>query len=121
MGALLVFHLLGLYPIPSSTHLLLGAPFLSSYTLTNAALGTSTIVRVEGFDAATLTANPPAGSRLFVQRVVVNGVQKAGVCWIEFGEVLGGGEVVITVGSEPRADGCGEGGLPESLGTGGFA
>lgn len=123
MGALLVFHLLGLYPVPASTQLLIGSPFLSSYTLSNAALGTTTTVTVDGFDDATLTASPPAGSRLFVQKVTVNGVERPSVCWIAFEDVVGGGEVVISVGADPRADGCGseDSALPDSLSTGGFA
>lgn len=121
MAALLVFHLLGLYPVPSSTHLLLGSPFLSSYTLTNAVLGTTTTVRVENFDPETLTLEPPAGSRLYVQSVSVRGMVREGICWVEVGDMFGGGEVVITVGAEPRSDGCGDGGVPESLSMGGFA
>jgi putative alpha-1,2-mannosidase len=121
MASLLVFHLLGLYPVPASRQLLLGSPFLSAYTLSNDLLGTRTTVTVAGFDPATLAAAPPAGSRLFVQNVTVRGAPAKSVCWLDFADLTGGGEVVITVGATPRADGCGPGGLPDSLATGGFA
>jgi putative alpha-1,2-mannosidase len=122
MAALLVFHLLGLYPVPSSKQFLLGSPFLSAFTLTNDLLGTTTSFTVQGFDPSTLVATPATGSKLYVQSVTVNGVERESVCWIGFEDVTSGGEVVITVGSSPRSDGCGSGAspLPDSLATGGF-
>ncbi|GLB41005.1 putative glycoside hydrolase family 92 protein [Lyophyllum shimeji] len=124
MASLLVFHLMGLYPVPSSTQFLIGSPFLSSYTISNNALGTRTTFTVRGFDATTLVSAPPKGSRLFVKRVIVNGEAKGSVCWIDFGDVVGGGEVVIEVDGDAeaaKARGCGEGqgALPDSLETGG--
>uniref|UniRef100_A0A8H7Y0Z8 Glycosyl hydrolase family 92 domain-containing protein n=1 Tax=Psilocybe cubensis TaxID=181762 RepID=A0A8H7Y0Z8_PSICU len=73
MAAHLIFHLLGLYPVPASRQLLLSTPFLSSYTLHNGLLGTGTTVTVSGFDLATLVKAPPTGSRLYVQSVTING------------------------------------------------
>ncbi|KAF9562100.1 hypothetical protein CPC08DRAFT_688216 [Agrocybe pediades] len=122
MAALLTFHLLGLYPVPASKQLLISSPFVSSYTIHNALFGTETNVTVQGFDKATLTKTPPAGSSVHVQKVVVNGVERDTVCWIDFDDIVGGGEIVIEVGPNPRDVGCGEGdaALPSSLEKGGF-
>ncbi|KAG5341467.1 hypothetical protein C0989_010224 [Termitomyces sp. Mn162] len=125
MASLLVFHLLGLYPVPASTQLLIGSPFLSSFTLHNNLLGTSTKFSVNGFDPASLTSSPPSGSRLFVKSVMVNG-KLGSLCWINFFDVIGGGEVVIEVDGDATSAaqrGCGAAvsqPLPDSLETGGF-
>ncbi|KAF9527225.1 glycosyl hydrolase family 92-domain-containing protein [Crepidotus variabilis] len=124
MGALLSFHLLGLYPVVSTNQLLISAPFFSSYTITNPLLGTSTTVRVVNFNKNTLTATPPAGSNIYVQSVTVKGVKRPGICWIEWENLVGGGEIVIELGPNPLAGGCSIDGTdnqrPSSLETGGF-
>ncbi|KAF5366597.1 hypothetical protein D9758_008976 [Tetrapyrgos nigripes] len=124
MASLLVFHLLGLYPVVASKQFLIGSPFVSSFTLVNDFLGTQTRFIVNGFDEATVTANPPNGSRLFVKSVVINGVQSDSLCVIDFDDVIGGGEIVLEVDGDAEAAqtrGCGSTGLPDSLETGGFA
>lgn len=126
MASLLVFHILGMYPVPASKQLLLGSPLVSSFTLHNDFLGTSTSFTVHGFDPSSITASPPAGSRMYVTGVSVNGRELESVCWISFDDVVGGGEVVITVDGDAAAAetrGCGSGtiALPDSLGSGGFA
>ncbi|KAF8994041.1 glycosyl hydrolase family 92-domain-containing protein [Cyathus striatus] len=124
MAALLTFHLLGLYPVPSSTQLLIGSPFVSSYTIHNALFDTSTTVTTRNFDSSTLVQIPPAGSRLYVQSVTVNGEVRGSICWIDWKDLVGGGEIVIEVGSDPAvAKGCGEGegARPDSLESGGFS
>ncbi|KAJ4478407.1 glycosyl hydrolase family 92-domain-containing protein [Lentinula aciculospora] len=123
MAALLTFHLLGLYPVQTSTQLLIGSPFVSSYTLTNAVFNTSTTFTVSGFDSTSLVASPPSGSRVFVKSVTVNGVDTGSVCALDFSDVVGGGEIVIEVDGDAIAAasrGCGPAGLPYSLETGGF-
>lgn len=123
MASLLVFHLLGLYPVPASRQLLIGSPFISQYTLRNDLFDTSTTISVRNFDKTTLVQTPPSGSRIYVQNVRVNGVVQDSVCWIEWGTIVGGGQIEIEVGSNPRSDGCGASGnsLPASLETGGFS
>lgn len=122
MAALLVFHLLGLYPVPSSRQLLIGAPFISSYTIHNQLLNTDTTVTVQGFDLTTLVQTPPSGSRIYVQSVTINGVKRNTICWIDWDDIVGGGPIVIEVGSNPTSDGCGSASnaRPDSLGSGGF-
>lgn len=125
MAALLVFHLLGLYPVPSSKQLLINSPLLSSYTLHNGFLNTATHFSVVGFDHAGLAATPPANASLYVTNVTINGSPHESLCWINFDDAIGGGEIVITVDSDAaaaQARGCGEGAnaLPDSLVTGGF-
>ncbi|KAG6916990.1 hypothetical protein DXG01_004334 [Tephrocybe rancida] len=122
MASLLAFHLMGLYPVPASTQLLIGSPFLSSFTIHNNAFGTSTKFTVVGFDSSSLASAPPSGSRLFVKSVTVNGRQGS-LCWIDFQDVVGGGEVVIEVDGDAVAaaqQGCGAAvahPLPDSLET----
>lgn len=78
-----------------------------------------------GFDAASLASAPPTGSRLFVKSIKVNG-RPGSLCWIDFFDVVGGGEVVIEVDGNPALAaqrGCGTAvsqPLPDSLETGGF-
>ncbi|KAL1737691.1 family 92 glycosyl hydrolase, partial [Schizophyllum fasciatum] len=50
MSSLLIFHLLGLYPVPSTTELLILSPFTPKYTVHNAYLNVSTRVTTVGFD-----------------------------------------------------------------------
>lgn len=124
MAALLVFHILGLYPVLSSTQMLIGSPLLSSFVLSNDVFGTSTKFVVNNFDNSSLSATPPDGSRLYVKSVTINGEQSPSLCVIDWHDVVGGGEIVLEVDSAAdaaRERGCGEAGLPDSLGTGGFS
>ncbi|TRM60423.1 glycoside hydrolase family 92 protein [Schizophyllum amplum] len=123
MAALLTFHLIGLYPVPATKQLLLGSPFLSSYTINNDLLGTSTTVSVTNFDATTLTASPADGSNLYVQSVSVNGETRDTVCYLSFDDVVGGGSIEIVVGASAPDSGCGNAAnaLPDSVEDGGFA
>ncbi|KAJ3572733.1 hypothetical protein NP233_g2897 [Leucocoprinus birnbaumii] len=126
MAALLAFHLLGLYPVPSTTQLLIGSPFLSSYTLTNTISPSQTFkttVRVVNFDSRTLVQAPANGTNLYVQSVTVDGVRSKSRCWIDFWTLLRSKEVVIEVGQDPGVEvGCGteDGAVPASLEAGGF-
>ncbi|EPQ51223.1 hypothetical protein GLOTRDRAFT_49038 [Gloeophyllum trabeum ATCC 11539] len=125
MAALLTFHLLGLYPVPASRQLLIGTPFVSAFNLTNNAFNTVTKFVVENFDSAALTATPPNGSSVYVSNITINGKASQSLCWISFDDVVGGGEIVITLDSDAAtaaSRGCGTGdrALPDSLGTGGF-
>ncbi|KAL5521115.1 hypothetical protein ACEPAG_9037 [Sanghuangporus baumii] len=126
MGALLAFHILGLYPVPASKQLLLNSPLVSSFTLHNDFLGTSTRFIVSGFDASSTSSDPPADSRVFITNVTINGALHDSLCWLSFDDVVGGGEIVITVDSDAAAAqtrGCGSGpsALPDSLAAGGFS
>ncbi|THH32410.1 hypothetical protein EUX98_g1756 [Antrodiella citrinella] len=114
MAALLTFHILGLYPTPFSWQLLVGSPLVSSYTIKNNLLGTTTTVTVNGFDNTTLTAAPPSGSNLFVKKITVNGKDNPSLCWLAFDDLTGGGKIVIDVDDDAASAanrGCGEDGL----------
>ncbi|KAI0690299.1 glycosyl hydrolase family 92-domain-containing protein [Cytidiella melzeri] len=125
MAALLVFHILGLYPVPASKQLLLGSPLLSSFSLKNDLFGTTTRFTVNNFDARSVQLSPPTdeGIRLYVSQVTVNGRKTESICWLSWDDVVGGGNIEITVDSDAAAAqkrGCG-GSLPDSLASGGFS
>ncbi|KAF7324703.1 Glycoside hydrolase family 92 protein [Mycena kentingensis (nom. inval.)] len=123
MASLLIFHLLGMYPVPASKQLLVGAPFVSGFTLHNDFFDTTTTFRVVNFDKNTLQATPPAGSNVFVKSITINGSPSASLCFLGFDNVVGGGEIVIEMFGDAQAAaaaGC-AGPLPDSLETGGFA
>jgi len=97
-------------------------PILSTTIFFN----TNTTFTVKNFDKATLTGAPPAGSRLFVKSVTINGKASNSLCWIDFDDVIGGGQIVVEVYGDAAAAanaGCGNapGALPDSLETGGFS
>ncbi|KIJ39487.1 glycoside hydrolase family 92 protein [Sphaerobolus stellatus SS14] len=124
MASLLVFHILGLYPVPSSTQLLIGSPLLSSYTLSNDFFRTHTRVTVNGFDPTGVVAQPANSSRVYVQSVMINGVEAASRCWIDFNDLVGASNEIEIQVTNVLGDalGCGDGpnALPDSLATGGF-
>ncbi len=123
MASLLVFHILGLYPVISTTQMLIGSPMVSSFSLRNDVLGTTTKFTVTDFDSTSLASFPPEGSRVYVKSIMINGVQSDSICAISWSDVVGGGEIVIQVDSDAtaaQARGCG-GLLPDSLATGGFS
>ncbi|KAI0339451.1 hypothetical protein BDW22DRAFT_1336332 [Trametopsis cervina] len=124
MAALLVFHILGLYPVPASKQLLLGSPLLSSFTIRNDLFNTSTRFTVKNFDSRSVQVSPPTNQdvRLYVSGVSVNGQPTESICWLSWDDVVGGGTIEITVDADAaaaEARGC-AGSLPDSLATGGF-
>ncbi|KZV95053.1 glycoside hydrolase family 92 protein [Exidia glandulosa HHB12029] len=123
MATFAAFHILGLFPIPSTTQFLIISPFVPSYTVHNPHLGVSTTVTVDGFDPASVKRNIPDGAAAYVANVTVNGVPSVtGRCFIDFFDTFKkGGNITITVTSNmDEADSC-EGSLPDSLSTGGWA
>ncbi|KAJ3502040.1 hypothetical protein NLJ89_g9066 [Agrocybe chaxingu] len=122
MASLLAFHLLGLYPVPSTTHLLILSPFTPKYTIHNSFLNISTTVTVVNFDSKSVQKRIPPGVAAYVQNVTVNGVPSASRCHYDFHDTFRtGGEIVITLTADKgEADSC-LGLLPESISTGGFA
>jgi len=122
MASLLSFHLLGLYPVPSSTELLILSPFTPKYTIHNSFLNTSTTVRVVNFDSRSVNETIPAGVAAYVQNVTVNGKPTESRCHFDFYDTFRlGGEVVITLTADKKAANDCSGSLPASISTGGFA
>ncbi|OBZ71008.1 hypothetical protein A0H81_09134 [Grifola frondosa] len=122
MATLLVFHLLGLYPVPSTTQFLILSPFTPQYTIHNSYLNVSTTITTKNFDARSVQKTIPKGVAAYVKSVTVNGQVSPSKCHFDFYDVFRlGGEVVIEVTSDKNAvDDCGAS-VPESLSTGGFA
>ncbi|ESK92075.1 glycoside hydrolase family 92 protein [Moniliophthora roreri MCA 2997] len=122
MATLLAFHLLGLYPVPSTSHLLILSPFTPKYTIHNSFLNSSTTVTVKGFDPNSVQKVIPDGAAAYVKNVMINGKPSESRCHFDFYDVFRlGGEVEIEVtANKDDANDC-LGFLPESLSTGGFA
>ena len=80
MGTLLVFHLLGLYPVPSTSQFLILSPFTPKYTIHNSYLNVSTTVTVAGFNATSVQKTIPAGAAAYVKSVTFNNVTSPNRC-----------------------------------------
>lgn len=120
MATLLSFHLLGLYPVPSTTHYLIVSPFTPKYTIHNSYLDTNTTVTVINYSSASVAYPIPDGVPAYVKSVTINGVPAKSRCYIDFYDTFRvGGEIEIVVTEDKTYD-CG-GPVPESLSTGGFA
>ncbi|KAL5507032.1 hypothetical protein ACEPAH_6488 [Sanghuangporus vaninii] len=122
MATLLIFHLLGLYPVPSTSQLLILSPFTPKYTIYNSFMNSSTTVTVHNFDAQSIQREIPSGVAAYVQNVTINGVPTASRCHFDFYDTFRlGGEIEITLTSEKDdVDDC-AGSVPDSLSAGGFA
>lgn len=120
MATLLGFHLLGLYPVPSTTHYLIVSPFTPKYTIHNTYLNTNTTVTVTNYSPASVAYPIPNGVPAYVKNVTINGVPAKSRCYIDFYDTFRvGGEIEIVVTEDKTYD-CG-GNVPESLSMGGFA
>ncbi|KAF7376507.1 Glycoside hydrolase family 92 protein [Mycena sanguinolenta] len=122
MATLLSFHLLGLYPVPSTTQYLILSPFTPQYTIHNSYLNVSTTVTTVGYDKRSIQKTIPAGTAAYVANVTINGVPAASRCHFDFYDVfrVGGNVTIELTADKTAADDC-LGGLPESVSTGGFA
>ena len=122
MATLLVFHILGLYPVPSTSQFLILSPMTPQFTIHNSYLNVSTTVTARGFDAKSVQQAIPKGAAAYVANVTVNGVVQPNRCHFDFYDIFKtGGDIVIEVTSDKSAvDNCGAS-LPMSLSTGGFA
>ncbi|KAF8198088.1 glycoside hydrolase family 92 protein [Pholiota molesta] len=122
MATVLSFHLLGLYPVPSSTQLLVLSPFTPKYTIHNSFLNVSTTVTTVNFDPKSVQTKIPAGTAAYVKSVTINGAAATSRCHIDFYDTFRvGGDVVITLTSDKNeADSC-LGSVPESISAGGFS
>ncbi|KAI0044234.1 glycoside hydrolase family 92 protein [Auriscalpium vulgare] len=122
MATVLSFHLLGLYPVPGTTELLVLSPFTPKYTIHNDYLNTSTTVTVVGFDPKSVNGTIPNGAAAYVKSVSVNNQTLASRCHFDFYDTFRiGADVVIEVTSNMTdVNDCGAS-VPQSLSTGGFA
>lgn len=122
MATLLSWHLLGLYPVPSTTQLLVLSPFTPKYTVHNEYLNVSTTITVENYNAKSVQETIPAGVAAYVANVTINGVPSLSRCHFDFYDVFRtGADVVITLTADKDAANDCLGQLPESVSTGGFA
>ncbi|THH13167.1 hypothetical protein EW146_g7023 [Bondarzewia mesenterica] len=109
MATLLAFHLLGLYPVPSSTELLVLSPFTPKYTIHNDYLNASTTVVAQNFDPASVNGTIPAGTAAYVKSVTVNNQTAPSTCHFDFYDTFRvGGVIVIELTADKDAvDDCG--------------
>jgi len=122
MASLLTFHLLGIYPVPSTTQFLILSPMIPKYTIHNTYLNTSTTITTLNYDPDSVQQTIPDGASAYVKSVTINGQVTPSRCHFDFYDVFRvGGEVVIELTSDKfLADDCGAS-VPESVSTGGFA
>lgn len=132
MATLLLFHLLGLYPVPSTREFLIVSPFVPSYTLTNSVFGTVTVT-AKNFDPSSLTQKIPSGARAYVKSVSINGKTQPSRCKIEFDDLFPAAaakgksaqahtDIVFEMATKKEVSNCGPAAtdLPSSMSTGGF-
>lgn len=122
MATFLLFHLLGIFPVPSTTQYLVLSPnWVPRYTLHNHYLKVSTTVRVTGFDKRSLVHPIPEGVFAYVKDVRFNGERTSSRCFIDFHKVftVGGDLEIVLTANHEEAEGCNRP-LPDSLSTGGF-
>ncbi|MBW0474806.1 hypothetical protein O181_014521 [Austropuccinia psidii MF-1] len=121
MATWLLFHLLGLYPVPSTTEYLISTPWVPRYTIHNPYLNVSTTVKVTNFDPASNADPIPNGVAAFISEVKLNGKALASKCQVDFHQLFRkGGELEMVLTSDrSKAEGCG-GPVPQSLSPGGF-
>ncbi|KAE8215972.1 hypothetical protein CF327_g817 [Tilletia walkeri] len=128
MGALAAFWLMGFFPIPSTTEMLILSPFIPEYTIKNPLLGNVHIV-ADGFDPASIGETIPKGVKAYVQTITINGKPYSSRCRISWSDLFPGApgkttEMVMTLTADADAvNNCGTGGagdLPFSLSTGGW-
>lgn len=91
----LVFNLLGLYPVAGQPLYLLGAPRFASVRV--ALFGGTTLARTLAIRADGLAAD-----RYYPQRVTLDGVA-LDRAWVSHAELVGAGELVFEMGTEPAA------------------
>ena len=122
MASLLTFHLLGLYPVPGTSELLILSPFTPKYTIHNSYLNVSTTVTVTNFDAKSVAVQIPDGASAYVQTVKVNNETMPSVCSFDFYDTFRiGGEIeIILTADKDAVNDCGAS-VPQSVSTGGFA
>jgi hypothetical protein len=122
MATLLVWHLLGMYPVPSSTEILILSPFTPKFTIHNSYLNVSTTVNVVNFDAKSVNGTIPKGASAYVQNVTVNGAETESRCHFDFYDTFRiGGNITITLTADKDSVNSCAGSLPESISSGGFA
>ncbi|UZJ55529.1 hypothetical protein CBS101457_004849 [Exobasidium rhododendri] len=125
MATLLLFHLFGLYPVPSTREFLVVSPFLPAYTLINTLLGTVTVT-AKHFDKRSLREEVPQDARAYVKSVTINGHVQSSRCKIMFEQLFPGrgqhSDVVFEMATKDQVTDCGPSAqdLPSSMSTGGF-
>jgi hypothetical protein len=119
MATLLAFHILGLYPVPSSSQYLVLSPFTPKYTIHNPYLNVSTTVTAVNFDANSIRRKIPVGSAAYVESVEVNSVRAASTCHVDFYDTFRvGGNITITLTADKDAVTQCNGTVPDSLSSG---
>ncbi|TCD68040.1 hypothetical protein EIP91_011584 [Steccherinum ochraceum] len=122
MASLLAFHLLGLYPVPSTSQFLILSPFTPKFTIHNSFLNTSTTITAKNFDSRSVKKSIPEGIAAYVNQVTINGKKTESRCHFDFYDTfrLGGDIEIELVADGESVDDC-AGSLPESLSTGGWS
>jgi predicted alpha-1,2-mannosidase len=89
MSSWLVFHMMGMYPNAGQSYYLLHAPLVEESVLQ---LADNRLFRIKAKDFSP--------ENIYVQSVLLNG-KSYDRSWIEHAEIVGGGELVFTMGPKP--------------------
>ncbi|TLD29267.1 hypothetical protein PspLS_04255 [Pyricularia sp. CBS 133598] len=117
MSSLVIWYMLGFYPVPGSAEMLVLSPFVPGYMIHNELLG-DVHVTVTGYDAATVAnSKVPNGGRAFVEDLKLDG-KSMGRCRIDFDQFFSAKQVEFVMTAEEKK-GC-NGQEPSSASTGGF-
>ncbi|GAA94074.1 glycoside hydrolase family 92 protein [Mixia osmundae IAM 14324] len=121
MATLLIFHLLGMFPVPGTTQMLLGSPSLPSFNITNAGTNSKATFSVTGYDPRTLMNPPPVDAKLYVRSITINGQAQPSTCFVDFRDVfVKNSTIVIELTASTKEGGTCHGAVPDSLSTGGW-
>lgn len=112
MGAYVVFVSMGFYPVSGTGVYLLLTPLMPGYTIKNAITYNTARIRTVNWDGAY--------ENKYIISAKLNGANYTRN-WISHSFFLEGGELELTMGSEPSGWGEGSDDLPPSITAGGYS
>ncbi|OBZ76244.1 hypothetical protein A0H81_02953 [Grifola frondosa] len=105
-------------PLPATRQFLLSSPYFPQISFTNPVLGTTTTIKVNGFNG-----NPAngTGGHVFVESVKIDGTPWKSNCFLDWDVFTNGSVVELQVSDNVNVTcGAGSNALPPSLSTGGY-
>ncbi|KAJ3516547.1 hypothetical protein NLJ89_g1063 [Agrocybe chaxingu] len=119
MGSYAAFYLLGLYPLPATSQILLSSPYFRQISFFNPVFNTTTKIVSKGFAGNPLDGT---GGQVFVKSVAVNGKPYKSNCYLDWDVFVNGSLVELTLTDDITVScGTGRDALPPSISTGGYS